>query len=316
MTADAMRRPLLLVVGGCTGLVGRAVLGEFSSDHRLRSVHRHPTSAETAAGVDARAADAGSVSDWGPYLEDVDTVLNLAWYRQARRRRFESLRSGLLRLVRDAEAAGVRRFVHVSVPDAPTKLERDLPYLAEKRRVDRAIEASGLDYAIVRPTMLFGPRDVLITVMLRTIRRYRWFPMFGDGEYHVSPVSVVDLASALRREAQLGGRRNVTVGGPRRWRYRDLTDALFRAEGCAPRYFRLDPRNSVRLAAFLEAIGSSLLYAYEVEWLLSDMLGLPPYVGLDRPLAEVTPFVEQEVRRSRGEPPRGSDRAPTAAPSP
>jgi uncharacterized protein YbjT (DUF2867 family) len=311
MTSDGAGRPVLLVVGGCSGLVGRAVLAEFSADHRLRSVHRHPTVAETATGVDARAADAGAVADWRPHLEGVDTVLNLAWYRQARRRRFESLREGLLRLIRDAEAVGVRRFVHVSVPDAPTKLELDLPYLAEKRRVDRALEASGLDYAIVRPTMLFGPRDVLITVMLRTIRRYRWFPMFGDGEYHVSPVSVTDLAAVLRREARLGGRRNVTVGGPRRWRYRDLTDALFRAEGRAPRYVHFGPRNSVRLAAFLEAVGSSLLYAYEVEWLLSDMLGLPPYVGLDRPLADVEPFVEEEVRRAQGGP-RGAP--PTATP--
>jgi len=299
MNAAGDRAPLLLVVGGCSGLVGRAVLAEFGGDRRIRSVHRHPTPAEAAAGIDARAADAAEVQDWRPYLEGVDTVLNLAWYRQARRRRFVRLADGLVRLVRDAEAVGVRRFVHVSVPDAPAKLETDLPYLAHKRRVDRALEASRLDYAIVRPTMLFGPRDVLLTVMLRTIRRYHRFPMFGDGEYHVSPVAVADVASILRLEAERGGRRNVTVGGPRRWRYRDLTDELFRVAGRPPRYFRLGPANSVRLARFLETLGSSLLYAYEVEWLLSDMLGLAPYDGLGRPLADVEPFLQAQARPAR-----------------
>ncbi|HYA10924.1 MAG TPA: NAD(P)H-binding protein [Thermoplasmata archaeon] len=298
-------RPLLLVVGGCSGLVGRAVLAEFARDHRIRSVHRRPTGTEATAKVDVRPLDVAADLDWGPYLDGVDTVLNLAWYRQARRRRFVRLADGLVRLVRAAEAAGVRRFVHVSVPDAPPRLETDLPYLAQKRRVDRTVEASRLDYVIVRPTMLFGPRDVLLSVMLRTMRRYHRFPMFGDGEYHVSPVSVTDVASVLRREAAEGGRRNVTVGGPRRWRYRDLTDELFRVAGLPPKYFHLGPANSVRLAALLETLGSSLIYAYEVEWLLSDMLGLPPYVGLERPLADVGPFLQGLVRGREGGPSQG-----------
>jgi uncharacterized protein YbjT (DUF2867 family) len=300
MSAATDARPLLLVVGGCTGLVGRAVLPEFLPRYRIRSVHRHPSPAESAGGVEVVAADIGSIADWTPYLRGVDTVLNLAWYRQARRHRFVRLAEGLLRLVSDAEAAGVRRFVHVSVPDAPPGMETDLPYLAQKRRVDRGIEASRLDYAIVRPTMLFAPRDRLLTVMMRTIHRYHRFPMFGEGLYHVSPLATTDLAPILRREGERGGRRNVTLGGPERWVYRDLTDAMFRALGRPPRYLRLSPRNSIRLAAFLEGLGSSLLYAYEVEWLLEDLLGLPPYTGLDRALLPVAPFLEAEARRLRG----------------
>jgi uncharacterized protein YbjT (DUF2867 family) len=288
--------PVVLVVGGCSGLVGRAVLAEFGRDHRLRSLHRAPTPAERAAGVDVRRADVATVADWRPFLEGVDTVLNLAWYRQAPARRFVALANGLVRLVREAESVGVRRLLHLSVPDAPERLERGLPYLAEKRRVDRAVEASGLAYAIVRPTMLFGPRDKLLTVMLRTARRYRWFPMFGDGAYHLSPLAVEDLAAILRVEAERGARRNVLAGGPRRWVYRDLTDAIFRALGRRPRYLHLGDRASVRLARLLEGLGSSLLYAYEVDWLLSDMLGLAPYGGLPRPLAEVGPFLERQAR--------------------
>jgi len=300
MTDGTGDRPLLLVVGGCTGLVGRAVLREFGPTHRIRSLHRRPTEAEASGGVEVVAGDAREIADWGPYLRGVDTVLNLAWYREPRHRHFVRLADGLLRLVRDAEAAGVRRFVHVSVPDAPPRMETDLPYLAQKRRVDRAIEASRLSYAIVRPTMLFGPRDVLLTVMLRTIQRYHRFPMFGDGLYHVSPIATGDLAAILRREGERGARTNVMVGGPERWVYRDLTDAMFRALGRSPRYVRLSPANSVRLASFLERVGSSLLYAYEVEWLLADLLGLPPYEGLGRPLASAGPFLESEAGRLRG----------------
>ena len=298
MTPDS-RRPRLLLVGGGTGLVGRHLVAEFSRDWEIRSVHRQPSPSETAAGVQVLPHDIAEVSDWRPLLEGVDLVINVAWYRAGPERRFRPLTEGLLRLVDAADRARVPRFVHVSVPDAPAKIENQLPYMVGKRRVDRAVERSGLSYAIVRPTMLFAPRDVLVTVMMRTMHRYHRFPMFGDGEYHISPIAASDFARVVRREASRSNRSNVTIGGPRRWRYRDLTDAMFAALGLPPKYFRLSPRGAVRLARCLELVGSTLLYVYEVEWLLSDMLGLPPYEGLSDPLRPVEPFLTEEAARLR-----------------
>jgi uncharacterized protein YbjT (DUF2867 family) len=303
MSAASAGRPRLLVVGGCGGLVGRAILREFAGDHRLRSVHRHADPAERAAGVEFVAADVTTVGDWGPYLDDVDTVLTVAWYRQAPRPRFAALGAALERLITAAQDASVSRFVQLSVPDAPAELEQHLPYLSVRREVDASIAASGLDYVVVRPTMLFGPGDKLATVMLRTIHRYGRLPLFGDGRYHLSPLSTADLARVIRREAALGGRRTVTVGGPRRWEYRSLAERMFAALGRSPRFVRLSPRNSVRLARLLESVGSTLLYAYEVEWLLSDRLGIPAYEGLGRPLEPIDPFLDAEAGRLRGRSP-------------
>ena len=298
--SSSAERPRLLLVGGGGGLVGRHVLAEFAEDWRIRSVHPHPAPGEVERGIEWVRADAGSVPDWKPLLGDVDVVLNVAWWRFGPDRRFRPLAEGLLRLVRDAEEVGVPRFLHVSVPDATAHLETEFPYLVQKRRVDRALEASRLSYAIVRPTMLFAARDKLLTVMLRTMARYHRFPMFGDGAYHVSPIGASDLARILRREAGLTVSHNVTAGGPKRWRYSDLTDAMFRSLDRPPRYFRLAPRGALRLARLLETLGSSLLYAYEVEWLLADLLGLPPYEGLATPLEPVEPFLAAEARRLRG----------------
>lgn len=296
---EANGRPRMLLVGGAGGLVGRHLLAEFGKDWRIRSLHRHADPSERRTGIEWIYGDATTISDWAPLLHRVEMVVNVAWYRFGPERRFASLAEGLLGLIRAAERAGVPRFVHLSVPDAPPSLETGLPYLVHKRRVDRALESSGLSYVILRPTMLFASRDVLLTVMTRSIARYHLFPMFGDGEFHVSPISARDVARIVRREAGLPGRRIVAAGGPERWRYRDLTDRIFRALGQRPRYVRLSPGNSIRLGRFLETVGSTLLYAYEVEWLLSDMLGLPPYEGLKTPLERVEPFLEAEAARRR-----------------
>lgn len=290
-------RPRLLLVGGSGGLVGRSVLAEFHPDWSIRSLHRHPVAAEAAGPVEWVAGDAARIEDWGPLLAGVDLVINLAWYRHGSARVFRPLAEGLERLIRASERAGTRRWIQVSVPEAPAAMEANLPYLSYKRRVDRALTQSSLSYSVIRPTMLFGPNDKLLTVMLRTMARYHRFPMFGDGEYHVSPLAARDLARILRREARLTDRHTVSAGGPTRWRYRDLTDRLFAALGRTPRYVRFSPRGALRLARLLETFGSSLLYAYEVEWLLSDRLGLPPYEGLDPALAPVEPFLAAEAAR-------------------
>lgn len=297
------RRPRLLLVGGGGGLLGRRVLAEFLPDFAVRSVHRHPAPGEES-GVEWVRADVADALDWPGLLRDVDVVVNVAWYRWASEARFRSLAEGLDRLLAAARGAGRLRFVHVSVPDAPPELETGLPYLAYKRRFDRALAASGLSYRIVRPTMLFGPGDRLLGVMLRLMHRYPLFPMFGDGAYHVSPIAVPDVARILRLEAVGSAVGTVDAGGPVRYRYRDLTDRMFAALGKRPRYWTLSPRGSVALGRLVQSVGSTLLYAYEVTWLLADRLGLPPYPGLDRPLATVEPYLDAEAGRLRAGPTR------------
>ncbi len=304
MTATPASSPRLLLGGGGGGLVGRATLPALTPHFRVRSVHRHPAANE-GPGVEWVRADARTVEDWAPLLDDVQVVLNLAWYRWESEAVFRSLHDGLRRLLYAAVRHPVRRFLHVSVPPAPPSIETGLPYLLYKRRFDTALAQSGLSYRIVRPTMLFGPGDVLVGVMAGLMRRYPFFPMFGDGGYHVSPIAVADLARVLSLEARGSAQGTLDLGGPERMTYRELTDRIFRALGKKPRYWRLSAGGARRLTRLLVALGSTKLYPYEVEWLMSDMLGLPPVQGLDPPLEPVGQYIERLVR------PRSVDRPET-----
>lgn len=292
---DRSRR--LLLVGGTGGLLGRSVGPELLPAFTLRSVHRHPSAWEGAHDVEWVAGDVTRAVDWGSLLDGVDGVVTLAWYRWGPADRFRRLYEGLHDLLGAARSVGVRRFVHVSVPDAPTSLERGLPYLVWKRRFDAELRASGLSYRILRPTAMFGPGDVLLGVMMRMVRRYPFFPLFGSGEYHLSPIAADDVARAIHLELDGRSTGTVDLGGPTRYRYRDLVDLMFRLAGKRPRYLRLSPRASLALARLLQGAGSKLLYAYEVTWLLSDLLGPPPYAGLDRPLRPVEPYLRAVAAR-------------------
>ncbi|MCI4366975.1 MAG: NAD(P)H-binding protein [Thermoplasmata archaeon] len=300
MSPSVGPRPRVLLVGGAGGLIGRHLLEEFGRDHRIRSLHRTRVPSELAQGVEWVPADIATYREWSSALGGVDLVVNLAWYRAGPRRRFVGLCDGLIRMLAASVEAGVPRVVQISVPKAPARLEAHLPYLTEKRRFDAELLRSGLSVRILRPTMLFGPGDVLIDAMLRSMRRYPVFPMFGDGRYHVSPLAVSDLARIVRLEAASGRNGSLDVGGPRRYEYRELTDLLFRAARRRPRYWRMSGASGVRLARLLETFGSRLLYAYEVEWLIQDMLGLAPYEGLAGGLRNLEAYLDGRGPLSAG----------------
>jgi uncharacterized protein YbjT (DUF2867 family) len=304
--APALGRRLLLV-GGAGGFVGRAVAPALSDLFQIRSVHRHPAPNE-GADVEWIRSDVARVADWDRLLDGVDVVLNLAWYRWESERAFRELHDGLHRLLDAAVSRQVRRFLQVSVPPAPQSLETGLPYLVYKRRFDAALQASGLSYRIIRPTLMFGSGDVLLGVMLRLMRRYPFFPMFGEGSFHVSPIAVTDLARVLRRESVGTDTGILDLGGPERLSYRELTDRMYGVLGKRPRYWRLSPSGAMRLAGLLVTLGSTLLYPYEVEWLMSDMLGLPPYGGLDPPLRTVGTYLAEIAKP----PPRPESRRSSA----
>lgn len=298
MTA-VLEGPRVLVVGGLGGFLGRALAPQLTAGHRVRSLHRRRRPEESRLGVEWIEGDAAAPTDWARLLDDVDAVVTLAWYRWGSPGRFWRLQEGLERLIAAAREHGVGRFVHVSVPAAPQALEATLPYLRGKRAVDRALRDSGLSYRILRPTAMFAEGDVLLGVMLRTMDRYPYFPMFGDGRYHLSPIAAADVAHAIVLELGRSAVGTDDLGGPRRFEYRELTDLMFAMLGKRPRYWPLSERGGHRLARLLQTLGSSRLYAYEVDWLVSDRLGLAPYTGSDRPLSSVEPYLRREAERLR-----------------
>ncbi|HKS59746.1 MAG TPA: NAD-dependent epimerase/dehydratase family protein [Thermoplasmata archaeon] len=290
MSGPATRPPLLLV-GGSGGLVGRSIPPAFGTRFRIHSLHRTLVPQERATGIEWIPADAGQPLRWESLVTPQTTVLNLAWYRWGPESAFRELYEGLSRLLEASVRVGVRRFLHVSVPEAPPQLEEQLPYLTYKRRFDRKLQESGLSYRVLRPSMLFGPGDRLLRVMTRMIRRYRRFPMFGEGEYRLSPLAAADLARILAAQAFSREDGVLDVGGPVSYAYRELTDLIFRSLGLRPRYWHLSARGALRLVRLLRLFGSRILYPYEVEWLMSGRLALPPYLSIDPPLQRVDSYL-------------------------
>lgn len=163
-------------------------------------------------------------------LRDVSVLYNTYWVRFNHRNfTFDDAIHNTETLFTAARRAGVERIVHVSItnpsPASP------LPYFRGKAILEAALQASGLSYAILRPTVLFGKEDILINNIAWVLRRLPIFGLFGDGSYRLQPIYVDDLARLAVAQGQ--ARENVILNaiGPETFTYRQLVEMIAHVVG-------------------------------------------------------------------------------------
>lgn len=129
-----------------------------------------------------------------------------------------------LKLFDAAKKAGVERVVHVSITN-PSE-DSTLEYFQGKARLERALVESGLSYAILRPTVLFGKEDILINNIAWILRRLPVFGVFGDGNYCIQPIYVDDLAALAVKQGQQRQNTIINAIGPETFTYREMVQTI------------------------------------------------------------------------------------------
>jgi uncharacterized protein YbjT (DUF2867 family) len=158
-------------------------------------------------------------------------------------------------IVGACETAGVRRAVFFG----STSIFTALPSAAKETRIaaEDAIRDSGLEWTILRPTMIYGgPGDRNVERLLRAAARWPAMPVVGRGSRLVQPVFVDDLAVvAVRALDRDRARRGVyVVPGARALSQRDLFREAFLAVGRRPRLVSVPASLAVRGARMVEIL--------------------------------------------------------------
>jgi NADH dehydrogenase len=134
-----------------------------------------------------------------------------------------------LTLFQAAKHAGVRRIVHVSITNPSA--ESPLPYFSGKAELEAALRDSGLSYAILRPTVLFGKEDILINNIAWMLRHFPVFGVFGSGDYRLQPIYVDDLAQLAVEQGTSTQNTSIEAIGPETFTYRELVTTIGRIIG-------------------------------------------------------------------------------------
>lgn len=184
------------VVTGALGFTGKYIARRLlASGRQVRTlVGRTDRESPFGAQVEVRPYDFADPSRLAEHLVGAEVLYNTYWVRFPRGTvSYEAAVANTAALIRAAREAGVRRLVHVSITN-PSETS-PLPYFRLKAQIEAMIRESGLSYAILRPTVVFGPEDILINNIAWFLRHFPAFPVFSRGAGRLQPVFVEDLAA-------------------------------------------------------------------------------------------------------------------------
>lgn len=246
-----------LVLTGAGGFVGRHVISAATAEGwDVAGLVRSEESARivTYAGGAPIMVPSLSVDALTPVFAGAAAVVHLAQIGSEKKgQTFDAVNvEGTRAVAAAARAAGVPRVVYFSglgvahYGMAPRTTDR---YFLSKLRAEAALFESGLEVLVFRPSYIVGPRDGLVTSLLRQMAAGE-VEQVGDGTYRMQPIAVRDAAAAV--VAGIGGltpapapgrgpHRVIDLVGPQAISFHNFVEALAAAarERRRPAEFRL-----------------------------------------------------------------------------
>lgn len=225
-----------VLVTGATGCVGAAVVHALRArGHAVVEGSRGAADGRHTMHVDymqPRSPDA-----WAQVLrrERIEVVVNcVGILMPARGQSFERVHTeGPIELFRGAALAGVDRVLQVSALGVGDDAEAlATPYLRSKLMADDALASLPLDWAVLRPSLVYGPRSQS-AALFATLASLPVISLPKHGWQQVQPLHVYELAEAMARLVEQPGELRAVheLAGPAPIRYRDMLAEYRRAQG-------------------------------------------------------------------------------------
>jgi dihydroflavonol-4-reductase len=201
------------LVTGATGFVGSHLVDVLlSAGVEVTALARSPNKVAvlTKQGVRIISGHLHSSTALDEAVRGQDIIYHVAGAVAARSESdfLQANREGTRNIVAATEAAGGNRFVLVSSLAAAGPSRRGSPldgsepprpvtaYGRSKLEAEQVVRTSRLTWSIVRPPVVYGPRDREVFKLFR-LARLGIAPLFGDGGQELTAVHVCDLAAAL-----------------------------------------------------------------------------------------------------------------------
>jgi len=223
----------LVTVFGGTGFVGRHIVKQLSAHGvavRVAARHPHMIAIPAALGgpieyVEADILNEASVAE---AVSGASTVVNaVSLYFERGEFTFDTIHvQGARRIAQLSLAAGVKRLIHVSGigvrADSPSR------FVQARAAGEMAVREAFPCAVMVRPSVIFGPKDAFLSGLEKATRAPILAPLFGNGNQYLQPVYVEDVAEAIQKlvQTELAVAPIYELGGPDIFSYRTLLELV------------------------------------------------------------------------------------------
>lgn len=224
-----MGKGLVTVFGG-SGFLGKHVVRALVKDGwRVRVPVRSPHTAQelrvigNVGQVQLMQANIRFPKSVERAIEGSDAVINLvALLFESGKQSFEAVHvRGAETLAAAAKVNNIRNFVQVSAIGADVEAASD--YARTKGEAEAIIRAAIPSADILRPSVLFGPKDDFFNRFASMAQLMPALPLLGGGETKMQPAYVGDVAQAIAKCAGQGSSgKTYELGGPQSYSFKEL----------------------------------------------------------------------------------------------
>ena len=149
---------------------------------------------------------------------------------------------GNMNLLKEAEKAGVKKFIYVSALNGESLTH--LKMCSAKEKFVEKLKNSKLNYCIIRPNGFFSDMTEFLKMAQKgTVN------LFGDGNFKMNPIHGADLAEVCVNAIE-SSERTINIGGPETFTHNEIAELAFKA---------LDKKKKIK---------------YMPEWMRKTILGL------------------------------------------
>ncbi len=299
-----------ILVTGATGFIGSSLVAAWHKNGHdvVACVHR-TSNLRLPCGTQVVAVDYMrdlTAEAWLPRLAGVEVVINaVGILRESARATFAELHHLAPRaLFQACEQSGVRRVIQISALGADKGAVSR--YHHTKRAADNYLRASTLDWTVVQPSVVFGPRGASTLLFLR-LASLPVIPLVGRGEQRLQPIHIDDLVVLVLKLIEHGRaiKQTLVAVGPEAVSMRSMLEVYRKSLGLGKAFMIPVPLALIRLAARVgDVLKNGALSSETLHMLLvgntgpvaetQKILGHPP-----RALRDFIPTEEADSQRLR-----------------
>jgi uncharacterized protein YbjT (DUF2867 family) len=222
-----------VTVFGATGFLGRrVVLHLLDHGFEVRAASRHPERGaqvfrNRSSRLEVVGADVGDDRSVISAVAGAFAVVNaVSLYVERGSDTFRSVHvEAAARVAKCSRGSGVQRLAHVSGIGADAQSHSS--YIRSRGEGESAVRAAFSEATIIRSSAMFGPDDAFLVPLMKMLRMFPVFPMFGRGQTALQPSYVEDVGEAIVRcfDAPDPG-MTYELAGPNTYTYKELLQTM------------------------------------------------------------------------------------------
>lgn len=264
MTAFKIVPPQCIALLGGSGFVGRALARQLSlKGFQVRILTRSAQRAKALTvipEVQVLEVGSGGASSLSEALKGCHALVNLVGIlHESGSVRFDTVHSGLAQqCVTACQTAGVHRLIHIGA--IGTDAHAPSRYLRSKAESEQVVRSSGLNWTILRPSVIFGQEDQFLNLFADLAKIAPILPLAcPDAQFQ--PIHVEDVACAIVRCLDLPetSEQTLELCGPKVYTLRELIRLVEEWIGVRPPILGLSAGLSMLQAAVMELLPVKLI---------------------------------------------------------